>query len=378
MGRQAHQKNDRSPLKTRSRIRSRASAGKARFHSLHARYPSENVRRPALDHATVRRVRRRRGIEPPLPLSAGEGPDRSFRCVRPSDPDGIRSRRSAHARRSRESRRFPPGPQRHADPLRRDPAGQGHGVDDHQRDGDDPAGAPHRRGGGEGHPSRPARRHRPERHPQRIHLARLLYLSSETIAPDRGGHHRVLREARSPLELYQRLRLPHARGGIDGRPGARLHPGQRDLLRVRVLGTRHRPGHPRPAHLVLLQRAQQFPGGSREVSRRPPPLGAHHEGTVRRNGREGHGLPLPRANRGIHAHLPAAGKQLGAGFAPGPGRPPRRRAVAPHQRHGRGARAPDRTRGQDRAPHAADPGLRNRAAGYRRPVRRVVPPRAGN
>ena len=37
------------------------------------------------------------------------------------------------------------------------------------------------------------------------------------------------------------------------------------------------------AHVVLLRRAQRFSGGNREVPRRAPHVGAHHEGAVRRD-----------------------------------------------------------------------------------------------
>ena len=70
------------------------------------------------------------------------------------------------------------------------------------------------------------------------------------------------------------LRLPHPRGRLDRRPGARFHAQER--LRLRRRAARPRPGHRqlRPAAVVLLQRPDRLLRGDRQVPRRPPDLGA--------------------------------------------------------------------------------------------------------
>src|SRR3990172_1870253 len=56
---------------------------------LHARNPPDHAPRSPLDHAPVRRVRKRRGVEPPLPLSPFDGEHGALRRLRPPDPDGL-------------------------------------------------------------------------------------------------------------------------------------------------------------------------------------------------------------------------------------------------------------------------------------------------
>ena len=68
--------------------------------------------------------------------------------------------------------------------------------------------------------------------------------------------------------------LPHPRGRLDGRAGARVHARRR--IRLRRGGDRARPRRRRlrAAPLLLLQRAPRLLRGDREVPRRPPHLGA--------------------------------------------------------------------------------------------------------
>ena len=70
------------------------------------------------------------------------------------------------------------------------------------------------------------------------------------------------------------LRLPHPRGRLDGRAGARVHAqGRPDLRRA---GDRARPRRRRlrAAPVLLLQRPDRLLRGDREVPRRAPDLGA--------------------------------------------------------------------------------------------------------
>ena len=127
------------------------------------------------------------------------------------------------------------------------------------------------------------------------------------IYPPRAGdahHHRhfLLRQrARARVEHHLHLRLPHARGGIDRGAGGRVHAGQRHDLRAG--GDRRRAGRRqvRAAAVVLLQRAQQFPGRGGEVPRRPPHVGAHHarslQGEESQVARCCASTPRPRARR---------------------------------------------------------------------------------
>ena len=93
---------------------------------------------------------------------------------------------------------------------------------------------------------------------------------------------RLLRRADPELEHDLDLRLPHPRGGLDGRAGARVHARERDRVlrgsrRGRALARRVRH-----AALVLLQRAQRRAAGGREVPGRAPPVGGDHARPLRR------------------------------------------------------------------------------------------------
>ena len=74
--------------------------------------------------------------------------------------------------------------------------------------------------------------HGPERHPQGVRRARHLHLPAEAVAQAGDRHHRLLRRAGAEVEHDLDLRLPHARGGLDGGAGGGLHPRQRPGLRA--------------------------------------------------------------------------------------------------------------------------------------------------
>ena len=92
-----------------------------------------------VDDAPVRRLRHRRGVEPPLQVPAGVGADRAVGRVRSADADGPRLRPPAGARRGRAHRRRDLVDRGHARAARRHPARRGVDVDDHQRHGGDAA-----------------------------------------------------------------------------------------------------------------------------------------------------------------------------------------------------------------------------------------------
>ena len=128
----------------------------------------------------------------------------------------------------------------------------------------------------------------------------------------------------------------------------------------------------RAAPLVLLRRAQRLLRGDREVPRRAPPLGADHEGALRREEAGEHEAPHARADGGRVADRAAAAQQRRARRHPGAGRGARRHAVAPHELARRDVRAADRGRRDDRAPDAADHRRGERRREHDRPARRVV------
>ena len=132
-------------------------AGFPRRVPLHPRRAADDVPRPLLDHAPVRRLRHRGREQPALPLPAGAGADRPQRRVRPAHADRLRRRRSAGAGRGGQGRRGDLVAGRHGDAARRHPAGQGQHQHDHQRAGGDPAGDGHRGGAQAGRDPRRAR-----------------------------------------------------------------------------------------------------------------------------------------------------------------------------------------------------------------------------
>ena len=93
-----------------------------------------------LDHAADRRLRHRRGHQPPLPLPDRARPDRALGGLRHAHPDGLRLRRSALAGRSRARRRGRRHHRRHGGALRRHRPGEDLRLHDHQPHRLDPAG----------------------------------------------------------------------------------------------------------------------------------------------------------------------------------------------------------------------------------------------
>ena len=165
------------------------------------------------------------------------------------------------------------------------------------------------------------------------------------------------------------LRLPHAREGLLGGAGGRLHAGQRHRLRAGRAGRRALRGRVRAAAGVLLQRPQQRLPGGREVPRRPADVGAHHARPLRRHQPQGADAALPHPDRRRDADRPAAAEQHRPRRAAGLRRGVRRDAVAAHQRLRRGARAALRARGQARAADPAGHRARVRRDRHRGPVR---------
>ena len=106
-------------------------------------------------------------------------------------------------------------------------------VDDHERRGAAGARALHRRRRGAGRAAGEARRHDPERHPQRVHGAQHLHLSARTVDAHHLRHLRLHLGAHAEVQLDLDLRLSHAGGRRDAGPRARLHAGRRRRIRAR-------------------------------------------------------------------------------------------------------------------------------------------------
>ena len=106
-------------------------------------------------------------------------------------------------------------------------------VDDHERRGAAGPGALHRRGRGTGRAAGKARRHDPERHPQRVHGAQHLHLSARALDAHHLRHLRLHLAAHAEVQLDLDLRLSHAGGRRDAGPRARLHARRRRRIRPR-------------------------------------------------------------------------------------------------------------------------------------------------
>src|SRR3990170_7861586 len=116
----------------------RGEAGLSGGVPVYAGRPADDVSRPAVDDAAVRRLRRRGGVQPALPLPAGARPDRPLRGVRPADADRIRLRPPDGAGRGGEGWRGYLLSGGHGAPVQGDTAGEGHDLDDDKRYGRHP------------------------------------------------------------------------------------------------------------------------------------------------------------------------------------------------------------------------------------------------
>ena len=276
-------RRERAALLARERrARLRARPRLARRVSVHARRLSVDVPRPPLDDAPVRRLRDGGGDERALPLPARARADRPLDGLRHADADGLRLRPRALARRGRARGRGDRLARRHGDALRRDPARRGLDLDDDQRPGGDAARVLRVRRRGAGRRARSAARHRPDGHPQGVHRAEGVDLPAGAVDAARRGHGRVVLGAAAAHAPGLDLRLPHPRGRLERRAGARLHALQRLRARGGLPRARARRRLVRAAALLLLQRAPRLLRGDREVPGRAPDLGAADAREVRR------------------------------------------------------------------------------------------------
>ena len=194
-------------------------------------------------------------------------------------------------------------------------------------------------------------------------------------AVDAAGarHDRVLHRRDAAVASDLDLRLPHPRGGLDGRAGARVHAGRR--LRLRR-ARRWRPGSTSTssrrgcsfffnAHIDFFEEIAKYRAARRIWARW---MRDRYGATSRAFA----AAAVPHADRRRVAHRAAARDQHRPHRDRGARRRARRHAVAAHQLDGRGARAADREGGAHRAAHAAGHRPRDRCRQRRRPARRLV------
>ncbi len=237
---------------------------------------------PAVDDAAVRRVRHGRGDERALPLPARARADGPLDGVRHADADGLRLGPRALARRGRAGGRRGRLARGHGDAVRRASRWRGLDVDDDQLAGGDPARVLRLRRRGAGRAARPAARDGADGHPQGVHRAEGVHLPAGAVDAARRRHDRVLRAGDAAVASDLDLRLPHPRGGLDGRAGARVHARRRVRLRRCGARARARRRRVRAAAVVLLQRAHRLLRGDREVPGGAADLGARAARALRR------------------------------------------------------------------------------------------------
>ena len=297
-----------------------------------------------MDHAAVRRVRDREGVERAVP-PARRGRHGWPQCrLRPADADGLRQRRADRPRGGGQGRCRDRLDRRHAHPVRRAAARRDVDLDDHQRARRGAAAAVPAGRRGARDPRRQADRDDPERRAQGVHRAGHLHLPAEAVPAAGLRRVRLLPQGDSALEHDLHLRLPHGRSGGHAGAGDRVHPLQRDRLRPRRPGRRSRRRRLRSPAVVLLRRPHHLAGGGREVPGGPADLGAGDARRLRRDQPQVADAPVPHPDRRRAADRAAAGGQPRPGRAAGSRRGPRRHPEPAHQLVRRGHRPARRRR----------------------------------
>ena len=321
---------------------------------------ADMYRGQAVDDPPVRGLRLRRGDERALPLPARAGPDGPVGRVRPADPARLRLGPPALRRRGRAVRAWrstrSPTWSCVFDGIPLDEVSTSMTINA-------PGGAaapPVRAGRPSARVSRDrAEGDRPERHPQGVRRARELHLpaaarrcgSRPISSRTAGSGCRAGTRSRSPATTFaRRARRPCRSWRSRSRTGS---------------PTARRPSRPGlspdefgerlsfffNAHNHFFQEVAKFRAARRLWAR-------DHARALRRDEPACAGAPLPRADRRLDADRPAAREQHRPGRDPGALGGLRRRPVAAHERLRRGARAPDRAVGADRAANPADPPAR--------------------
>ena len=271
----AHARRDRGEagLRPRRRQGPRLSRHLSRHRAISARPLPRNVCHAALDHPAICRLLHRRGFQRLLPKESRRRAEGPFRCVRPRDPPRLRQRPSARARRRRHGGRGDRFHLRHAHVVRRHPARPDVGVDDHERGGAAGARALYRRRRRTGREAGKTLGHDPERYSQRVHGAQHLHLSARAVAAHHLRYFRLHCGAYAEVQLDLDLRLPHAGGGRDAGPRARLYACRRRRICARRIESRARHRPVRAARLVLLGDRHELLHGGGEAARGAPAYG---------------------------------------------------------------------------------------------------------
>ena len=323
-------------------------------------YPTMYVTQPWTD-PPICRLLHGRGLQrllPAQPRRRAEGPVGRLRSRHPSR---LRLRPSARRRRCRHGGRRDRLDLRHAHAVLRHPARPDVGVDDHERRGAAGAGALHRRRRGAGRAAGEARRHDPERHPQRVHGAQHLHLSarrprcasSPTSSPTPRRTCRSSTRSRSPAITCRRRARRQ-----DLELAYTLADGVEYVRAGLTAGLDDRPL--RAAAVVLLGDRHELLHGGRQAARRAAAVGEADE-AVRPEGRRARcrcaRIARPRAGRSPRRTCSTTwcAPAIEAMAATQGAHP-----VAAHQRARRGAGAADRFLRPHRAQHAARPAAGDR------------------
>ena len=215
--------------------------GAARRAAVHARRLPDDVPRPAVDDAPVRRLRHAPRRPTSASSSCSNAGQTGLSCA--FDLPTQMGYDSDHPRAEGEVGKVGVAIDSIDDmraAARRPPARQGHDVDDDQLDGGDPAAAVRARRRGAGRRRRRRSAGTIQNDLLKEYIARGTYIypprPSMRIITDIFAY---CAERIPQLEHDLDLRLPHPRGRLDGGAGDRLHARQRH--RLRAGGDRRRP-----------------------------------------------------------------------------------------------------------------------------------------
>ena len=184
-----------------------------------------------------------------------------------------------------------------------------------------------------------AQRHPADRHLQGVHRPEGVAVRPRAAPAADRRPDGVLRREDPGVQAALGLRLPHPRGRLDGRAGARVHARRRLRVRRARAVARPRRRRVRAGPVVLLRQPPRLLRGDREVPGRPPDLGDLAARRLRREDREGAVAALPHPDRRRLADRAAALQQRGPHRHRGARRGARRHQLAAHQRPRRDARA---------------------------------------
>ena len=213
----------------------------------------------------------------------------------------------------------------------------------------------------QGVPRDQLRGHGADGHPQGVHRAEGVHLPAGRVDAARDRHGRVVHARAAADAPDLDLRLPHPRGRLDRRAGARVHA--RERVHVRRVGDRARASTSTSSRRGSRSSSTRTSTSSRRSRSTAPPGGSGRASCATASARRS-----PRSLL-MRFHTQTAGRVAHRAAARGEHRPhgdrgarggARRHAVAAHELVRRGARAADRGRGAARAADAAGDRARDR------------------